>query len=426
MTARMSNNPTRRDFVKTSTVAAGALAGFSVLQHGLSYAADPVKIGLVGCGGRGTGALVNCLSSVENVQLIALGDLYEDRIKKCMDTLKEKNLPGSTVDKDHQFVGFDAYQKVIDAGVDVVFLATPPGFRPQHFEAVINAGKHCFCEKPVATDPVGIRRFIEAGKKSVQKGLSVVAGTQRRHDPAYIETIKRIQDGEIGDVRAFYAYWNMGALWLRPRQDWMTDMHFQTTNWYYFDWICGDHIVEQHVHNLDVCNWIMGDYPEKALGIGGRQVRTQKEYGNIYDHFTVDYEYPNGVRMMSMCRQHKGTDGNVSELVVGAKGTSDPSGRIRGASRWRYRGEKVNPYDQEHVDLFNAIRSGKQINESDTVAKSTLTAIMGRESTYTGKQITWKEIMTSDLNLLPKKFEWGPLKVRPVPQPGEPRSTMQI
>ncbi len=434
MSTAKHNEPTRREFVKKSAAAAGAVAGFSILSHGIGYAADPIKVGVIGCGGRGTGAIMNCLAAGDNIELVAMGDLYEEKVKDCYEYLTKENHPrrkvpapkNVKVTPEKMFSGFDNFEKVINAGVDLVILATPPGFRPQHFEAVVNAGKHCFCEKPVATDPVGIQRFLKAGKASVQKGLCVVAGTQRRHDPAYIETIDRIKKGEIGDVTACYAYWNMGALWLRPRQPGMTDMHFQTTNWYYFDWICGDHIVEQHVHNLDVCNWVMGAYPAKALGIGGRQVRTGEEYGNIYDHFTIDYEYPNGVHMLSMCRQQKGTDGNVSEFIVGAKGQSDPSGRIQGASRWRYRGEKVDPYLQEHVNLINAIRSGNKINESESVALSTLTAIMGRESAYTGKAITWDEIMKSNLDLLPKKMAWGPVKVRPVPQPGEPRSTMAI
>jgi predicted dehydrogenase len=360
---------------------------------------------------------------------VALADLYKDHLDKSLKILTDPNrkegpLKGVEVKADHCFVGFDAYQKLLASGVDLVILATPPGFRPLHFEACVNAGKHIFTEKPVAVDPVGIRRFLAAGELSKQKGLAVVAGTPRRHDPAYLEMIKRIKDGQIGEVLAGRVFWNQGEIWKFERQAGWSDMEWQTRNWYYFDWICGDHIVEQHVHNLDVINWALGATPVKALGTGGRTVRTEPVYGNIYDHFSIDYEYPNGVHLMSMCRQWEGTDRLIGEFITGTTGESQTHGEgdrciLRGSKPWRYRGEKVNPYVQEHVDLIASIRNGKPLNESQNVAEATLTAILGRQTAYTGKEITWEEMLASNLDYSPPRYEFGPLPVRPVPRPGQ-------
>jgi len=425
------NKQSRREFIKSSTVvAASALAGFSILRNSYGQNADPIRVGLIGCGGRGTGAADNCLSAAPNVHLIALADLYRDRLDRCLKNLTDPNreggpLKGVEVKEDHCFVGFDAYKQLLETDVNLVILATPPGFRPIHFEAAIQAGKHVFTEKPVAVDPVGIRKFMAAGELAKQKGLAVVAGTQRRHDPGYQELIKRVQDGQIGEIISARAYWNGGELWKYERKPGWSDMEWQTRNWYYFDWLCGDHIVEQHVHNLDVINWALGAHPVKALGIGGRQVRTAPIYGNIYDHFTIDYEYENGVHMMSMCRQMDGTDRLIAEFLAGSKGTTQTQGRkyiIRGSNPWRYKGEEVNPYVQEHVDLIRSIRQGEPLNEARNVAESTMTAIMGRQSAYTGKVVTWDEMMASDLDLSPPKYEFGPLPVRPVPMPGHQSS----
>ena len=418
----------RREFIKSGTLAAaGALAGFSVIRNAYGQNADPIRLGVIGCGGRGTGAAENCLSAAPNVKLVALADLYQDHLDKCRKNLSDPNreggpLKGVEIDNDLCFVGFDAFKKLLATDIDLVILATPPGFRPEHFEAAVAAGKHIFCEKPVAVDPVGIRRFIKAGELSVQKGLAVVAGTQRRHDPAYQETIKRLQDGQIGDIVAARAFWNGGGLWKYERKAGWSDMEWQTRNWYYFDWICGDHIVEQHVHNLDVINWAMGDHPAKALGMGGRQVLTAPVYGNIYDHFAIDFEYEKGAHMLSMCRHWENCDRLIGEFFVGSAGTCEIVGGryiIRGEKSWRYRGEPVNPYVQEHTDLIASIRSGKPLNESRSVAEATMTAIMGRHSAYTGKEIAWDEIMASDLDYSPPKYEFGPLPVRPVPMPGQ-------
>lgn len=426
-----SRGTTRREFFrKGSLAAAGALAGFSIIRNSYGQNADEIKIGVIGCGGRGTGAVDNCINAAPNIRLIAMADLYQDRLDSSYKNLTDPNrdggaLNGIDVDRDHMFVGFDAYKKLLATDVDLVILATPPGFRPEHFEAAVNAGKHIFTEKPVAVDPVGIRRFMAAGEKAKQKGLAVVAGTQRRHEKGYLELMDRVHNGEIGDVVAARAFWNSGGVWVKPRQSGWNDMEYQTRNWYYFCWLCGDHIVEQHVHNMDVVNWAIGSHPVKALANGGRQVRTGEDYGNAWDHFTVDFEYENGAHMLSMCRHWQEADRMVAEFLQGTKGTTETtSGRyiLRGAQNWRFRGDQTNPYVQEHTDLVGSIRSGNPLNEAQTVAEATMTAIMGRESAYTGKEITWDQIMQSDLDLSPPAYEWGDLPVRPIPMPGQPRA----
>lgn len=409
---------TRREFLITSTAAA---ASFALAQDSNS---GTIRVGLIGCGGRGTGAAEDALQAAKmlkvNLEIVALADLFEDRLKGCRQYLA-KHKDAVKVTDDTCFVGFDAYQKLLKTDVTYVILATPPGFRPIHFEAAIEAGKHVFMEKPVAVDPVGVRRVLEAGKRARMKNLGVVAGTQRRHQKSYLETIQRIKDGAIGEIVAARCYWNQGGLWARKREDGWTDMEWQCRNWLYFDWLSGDHIVEQHIHNIDVINWVVGGYPVKAVGVGGRQVRTDALYGNIYDHFAIDFEYANGVHLLSMCRQQPGTENasNVSEAVVGTKGIADPGGWIRGQEEWRFQGKQTNPYVQEHADLIQSIRDGKPLNEAEQVASSTLTAIMGREAAYTGKVITWDEIYNSNLDLSPAKHEFGPNPARPVPVPGK-------
>ncbi|HUU27228.1 MAG TPA: Gfo/Idh/MocA family oxidoreductase [archaeon] len=423
------SNQTRREFIKSGTIAAAsALAGFSIVRSAYGQNTDPIRLGLVGCGGRGTGAAEDCLSAAPNVHLVALADLFQENIDKSRKTLTDPNrkegpLKGVEVKDDRCFVGFDAYKKLLATDIDLVILATPPGFRPIHFEAAVNAGKHVFTEKPVAVDPVGIRKFMAAGKLAEQKGLCVVAGTQRRHDPGYQELIKRVQDGQIGEVIAARCFWNMGGLWKREHQPGWSDMEWQIRNWLYFCWLSGDHIVEQHVHNIDVINWTLGAHPVKALGVGGRQVRTEPVYGNIFDHFAIDFEYANGIHLLSMCRQWEGADSLVAEFIAGSAGTGQTDGGryiLKGSKPWRYAGEKVNPYVQEHADLLASIRKGTPVNESQNVATSTMTAIMGRQACYTGKEISWDELMASDMDLSPAKYEFGPLPVRPVPKPGQP------
>src|SRR5690606_20462054 len=291
-------------------------------------------------------------------------------------------------------------------------------FRPLHLRAAIDAGKHVFTEKPVAVDPVGVRSVFETSDLARSKNLAIVAGTQRRHDPKYRETIQRIHDGAIGDVVAGNVYWNQGGLWTAERKPEMSDTEWQIRNWLYFTWLSGDHVVEQHVHNIDVANWVMGGHPIRANGVGGRQVRTGPEYGHIYDHFCVEFEYPNGARITSMCRQQDGTAGYVGEFFIGTKGTSNAADTIRGATAWKYSGEEVNPYQQEHADLIASIRAGQPLNEGRQVAESVLTAIMAREAAYTGQDLTWDQVLNANLKLVPDEIAFGDLPVAPVAMPG--------
>ena len=417
----------RREFLSTA-VAAGAGAFSLGAISGTAHAAgsDIIKVGLVGCGGRGTGAAEQSINSSSNVKLHAMGDLFRDHLDNAKDKLAKF---GDKVDVSDErcFVGFDAFQKVIDSGVDLVILATPPGFRPDHIKATIAAGKHLFCEKPVAVDGPGIRKVLAAAEEAKSKNLAVVAGTQRRHQLGYIEAMKRIHGGDIGEIVSARCYWNQGGLWSVERKPQMSDMEYQLRNWLYYTWLSGDHINEQHVHNLDVINWAIGSHPVQAYAMGGRQVRTQPIYGNAFDHFAVDYEYPKGVHALSMCRQIDGTDGNISEAVAGTKGCYDLqagtyvyrpyNGKVE---RTRARDIKErNPYEQEHIDMIESIRSGHPLNELKTVAESTLTAIMGRMSAYTGKVVTWDQALNSKLDLMPKDLKFGPIPTPPVAIPGE-------
>jgi predicted dehydrogenase len=426
------NQTTRREFLKATAVAGtAAAANLSVLANVHAGGSDAIRIGLIGCGGRGTGAADNALHAAKNVKLVAMGDVFPDHLEGCRSRLKSiaasdetvKGL-GNSVDvaDDHCFIGFDAYEKVIHSDIDYVILATPPGFRPMMLEAAVAAGKNIFTEKPVGVDGPGIRKVLAAYEESKKKNLAIAAGTQRRHQAGYLETIAKLHDGAIGDITAGRCYWNQGSLWMKPRKPEWSDMEWQVRNWLYFTWLSGDHICEQHVHNLDVINWIVGKHPVAAVGMGGRQVRTGPEYGNIFDHFAIDYEYPNGVHVMSFCRQIDGCQGNVSEAVVGTKGTCNVSSYvIRGQTSWR-RGRKsddVDPYVQEHTDLIASIRSGKPINELKNVAESTLTAILGRMSAYTGKEVKWELALNSKEETIPAKLEWASLPVPPVPVPGK-------
>jgi predicted dehydrogenase len=416
----------RRDFVKmTGTVSlAVATAGLSTSSR--LFAAnvagtDTIRVGLIGCGGRGAGAAGDCINAAEGVELAAMGDLFEDRLRGSLNNL-QGGLPAEKfkVTDDTAFWGFDAFEKVIATDCNYVILATPPGFRPQHLKAAIEAGKHVFMEKPVAVDPVGVRWVMICADLAAQKGLGIVTGTQRRHQASYIETIKRIHEGALGEIVAAQCYWNQGGLWAVQKQEGWSDMEWQVRNWLYFTWLSGDHIVEQHVHNLDVINWVLQAHPVKALGLGGRQARTDPVFGHIYDHFAIDYEFPNGVHVMSTCRQIDGTAGRVSENVVGTQGKANPGGSIRGETPFRYEGPNPNPYVQEHADLIASIRAGQPLNEGRQIAESTLTAIMGRMSAYTGQEVTWEWAMNeSQLDLSPPKYEMGDLPVPPVAIPGQ-------
>jgi predicted dehydrogenase len=314
--------------------------------------------------------------------------------------------------------------------VNNVILATPPGFRPSHIKAAVEAGKNIFTEKPVAVDGPGVRLCLQAYEEAKSKGLGIAAGTQRRHQKGYLETMQRIKDGAIGQIVAARCYWNQGSLWNKGRQQSWSDMEWQLRNWLYFTWLSGDHIVEQHVHNIDVVNWALGMTPTRAVGMGGRQSRTAPEYGHIFDHFAIDFEYENGVHNMSMCRQIDNCEGNVSEFLVGTKGTCYLRGDnnrfiMKGETNWTFdrKSATTSPYVQEHKDLVESIRAGKPINELKNVAESTLSAIMGRMSAYTGKAITWKMALDSKENLVPEKLAFGSLPVPPVAMPGQTEFT---
>lgn len=415
---------TRRDFLVSSAVTTAVLAASGSYAFA-QEANKKLRVGVVGCGGRGSGAVLNCLEAAPDMEVVALGDLFEDRLNGLKNDLKKRGedpkYKGKIAISDERcFTGFDNYKKVIDSGVDYVILATPPGFRPAHLRYAVEKGKHVFMEKPVAVDPAGVRSVIESAQMAANKKLGIVAGTQRRHQKGYVETIKRIHDGAIGDVVSAQVYWNQGGLWHHGRQPSWSDMEYQVRNWLYYTWLSGDHIVEQHVHNLDVANWVLRAHPVKVVGTGGRQSRTAPEYGHIFDHFALEYEYPNGVRVLSMCRQQDGTASRVAEHVVGTKGTSNAGSSISGPNRFRAEGGN-DPYVQEHTDLINSIRAGKPLNEGRQIAESTLTAIMGRLAAYTGQEISWDQALNLEMNLMPAKMELGPLAVPAVAVPGKTR-----
>jgi myo-inositol 2-dehydrogenase/D-chiro-inositol 1-dehydrogenase len=411
----MSGSLSRREFIVGSSVATASLL---IPRFAHASGSDTIKVGLIGCGGRGTGAAANCVESSPGVVIYAMGDLFPDRLAGSRDTLKGALKEAYQVPDDRAFTGWDAYKKVLAQPVDMVILATPPGFRPIHLAAAIEAGKHIFMEKPVATDAPGIRSIIESSDKAAAKGLAIVCGTQRRHDLAYNEAMKRIHDGAIGDVASMNVYWNQGGLWMNTRQPNWSDMEWQLRNWLYFTWLSGDMITEQHIHNIDIGNWAMNTHPVKAVSLAGRQVRTDPAYGHIFDHFATEFEYANGVKMVSMCRQIDGTDGNVSEWIVGTKGRSDGNNWISGPGEWKWAGERPNPYMLEHRDLIASIRAGKPLNEGRRIAETTMTAIMGRMAGYTGKVVTWDQAINSQEKLVPDTFAFGPMPVPPVATPG--------
>ena len=395
---------TRRELLKSSAVTAGAfvLTG-AAAPLAEARGSNTIRVGVIGCGGRGSGAARDCVGSSDGVKIVALADAFGDQLGGLKNQFK--------VPDNKCFVGLDAYKKLLALDdVDLVILATPPGFRPKQLAAAIAAGKNVFMEKPVAVCPAGIKVVIEASKQATEKKLGVVAGTQRRHEPKYVETMKRIHDGAIGDIVSAQCYWNMGSLWVdRAKNNWANlksgkwaDTEWQIRNWLFIKSLSGDHICEQHVHNIDVINWAFGAIPEQVHGVGGRQARTAAQYGNVFDHFGVEFFYPHDVRTISMCRQIAGTTGRVSERVVGTKGSSNCAGRIEGENKWNYDGTSPNPYVEEHADLIKSIRSGKPLNEGQRIAESTLCAIMGRESAYSRQQFKTSWFMSRcTLDMLP-------------------------
>jgi myo-inositol 2-dehydrogenase / D-chiro-inositol 1-dehydrogenase len=428
----IGDQATRRSFLKTSTAAVvgGSLVGsLGIARSAHAAGDDTIKIGLIGCGNRGTGAANQALRAKGSVKLVAMGDAFADRLAGSLQTLKKEDGIQERIDvpEDRRFVGFDAYKNVLGSGVDLVILATPPGFRPIHLKAAVDADKHVFMEKPVATDAPGVRSVLASAAAAKQKGLGLGVGLQRHHQQAYIETIKRLKDGAIGDIIATRAYWNDAGVWVHPREPGQTDMEYQMRNWYYFNWLCGDHIVEQHIHNLDVINWLKGAYPVRASGMGGRQVRVGKDFGEIFDHHAVEFEYADGSRLFSQCRHIPNCWVSVTEHAHGTRGTANISGgqiTVPGREPWRYRGPKPNPYQVEHDDLFASIRAGSPYNEGEYGALSTMTAIFGRMATYSGQVLAWDKALASEINLQPKEYSFSASP--PVPAVAVPGVTQVV
>jgi len=422
----------RRTFLKAGAAATAASTLFASGVYGQGNN-DQIKVGIIGCGGRGRGAGENVLQAARNVKIVALADAFENRLNGCKRALENfaakdedcKKL-GNTVDVGNRvFTGLDAYKQVIDSPeVNYVILATPPGFRPQHIEAVVNAKKSLFTEKPVAVDAPGYHKVLRAYDESRKQNIAIAAGTQRRHQTGYLEVMKRIHGGEIGDIMGGRCAWNQGILWSVPREKGWTDLTYQMRNWYNFTWLCGDHIVEQHVHNIDVINWAMRAHPIKAVGMGFR-TRNNPDFGHIYDFFSVDFEYPGGVHVISQCRQISNCGNNdISEFVRGTKGTSQLNAyQINGKPLIAgKKGRRNDPYVQEHTDLIESIRAAKPINELRNVAESTMTAILGRMSAYTGQPLTWDQATKSTQNLMPEKLAWDMKLADPeVAVPGKTR-----
>lgn len=420
-----SSDVSRRIFM-TATAGAAFVQGQS---------SGRLKAGLIGCGGRGTQASVDTLTGNPDVELVAMADVFEDKLEGSIRNLRNPEYVARSVSRgqgqkieatpelvssitsrvnvapERRFTGFDAFRKLVNSDIDIVMLCTPPGYRPMHFEAAVNAKKHVFAEKPIATDATGVRQFIAAAKKAEEMKLTVVSGAQRHAERAYIETVDKIQNGAIGDIAGLFAYYLSGPVFHAKARDakW-GDMEWQHRNWYSFLWLCGDQIVEQHFHNIDFMNWVMGTHPVKVVASGGVAWRGKEElYGNIYDHMNSDFEYPNGVRLTSHCRQYpQGLHRNVSDLIVGTKGKSN--GRDLGTP-------DTNSQVKEHIRLVNSITGkGPYLNEGTAVAEATLTCIMAREAAYSGQEITWDMAMNSKQDLMPKAFDYD-LKMNPPPVP---------
>ena len=431
------NRNSRRDFCKNSALISGGLLLPATSMNAMYNVFDnkKLKLAVVGCGGRGTGAVIQALNADDNVELVAMADAFEDRldgslsnIVKEMGESKKINVP-----KENRFVGFDAAKKAMDLA-DVVILATPPGFRPQHFEYAVNAGKHIFMEKPVATDVPGVRRVLAAAKKAKENKLNVVVGLQRHYQDSYLIAMDQLKQDKIGKIVSGQVYWNSGGVWVRERQKGQSELEYQMRNWYYFNWLCGDHILEQHIHNIDVANWFIGEYPISAQGMGGRQVRKGKDHGEIFDHHFVEFTYPSGAVIASQCRHQPETMNRVSEFFQGTKGTVSTSGDEVKMMGWsgdtifEHRGkDDPNPYQVEHIRLFESIRNGDVLSDAENGAKSTMAAILGRMATYSGRVVKWDEAMKSDLKLAPDDLTWeSPAPVQPngdgfydIPTPGK-------
>lgn len=433
--------PSRRDFLRTSSTAVAAASAASVLpieRSAWAAGSDEIKVGLIGCGGRGSGAANQALSTKqEGVKLYAMADAFKDRLDGAHSNLRNAKPEKVDVSDDRKFVGPEGYKSVIDK-CDLVILTTPPGFRPYHFEAAVNAGKHVFMEKPVAVDSPGVRKVLETAKVADEKNLKVVVGLQRRYQNCYLDALKQVKEqGIIGDIVSGQVYWNGGGIWFRDRLPGQSELQYQVQNWYFFTWLCGDHINEQHIHNIDVANWFIGGHPEKAQGMGGRMQRVDKKFGQIYDHHYVEFTYANGVKVNSQCRHQSGVFNAVREEFTGTKGILylDNAGRCyandhKGNTIWKYRaarggddaqakaegkgkGKKAanrggdpDPYQVEHDTLQAAVRENKPLNNAYYGAESTMTAVMGRMATYSGKELTWDQALNSKVQHMPNIITW--------------------
>ena len=428
------NQASRRDFIKTTaaaTVAATAANAF-IARAANALGDATIKIALIGCGGRGSGACSQALSTAGPTKLIAVADAFHDNALIALGNIKQEHGDKVDVPPENVFSGFDAYKKAIDSGADLIVIATPPGFRSYHVEYAIKQGKHVFAEKPVATDPAGVRRFLAAAAEAKQKNLKLGIGLQRHHQKNYIETVQRIHDGALGDIRLLRVYWNDAGVWVRGREEMarrkadmiakglpvgvpgpLTEMEYQMRNWYYFVWLNGDHITEQHIHNLDVANWVMKGHPVEARGLGGRQVRNGIDHGEIFDHHAIEYTYADGTKMLSQCRHQAGCKNDVSEHAHGTKAFCDIGGghifepNENGQTVWRYKGRgDKNPYQVEHDDMQNAIRNDLPYNEGEYGAHSTFTSILGRMASYSGNPVRWDDAINSQVNIMPETFAW--------------------
>lgn len=435
-TGTVAADSSRRRFLGASgALVAGAIAVPTILTASRSFGQSapakapidsrgkPIRVGLVGCGGRGTGAALDALKASPDSTIVAVGDVFTDRMLSCAGALAQHGKGRGEVPSANQFAGFDACDKVLATDCDLVILATPPGFRPRQYAKAIAAGKHVFFEKPVAVDPSGVRMVIAASEEAATKKLCVVTGTQRRHQLCYLQAMAMLKDGAIGKPVAARCYWNQGGLWHKDPNPKLSEIENQIRNWLYYTWLSGDHICEQHVHNIDVMNWAMGDHPTRAVAVGGRQVRTGPEFGTINDHFAVDFDYPGDRFGASMCRQEDGTDGRVDEIIYGTEGvlyTRPGFAEIKGAHPWKFTGDDNNPYVTEHVDLQDAVRgNAPYINEGKRVAESTMTAILGRMCAYTGKDLTWDAAIADPMNLVPEHPHAGAAPKSSVAMPGK-------
>ncbi|MGM0488782.1 MAG: Gfo/Idh/MocA family protein [Planctomycetota bacterium] len=407
-----SRSATRRDFLKTSSAMA-MVTGIGLARSAHAAGSDEIRIALVGCGGRGTGAAVNALNAQPNVKLVALADAFPERVERAQKSLLTRfDKQRVAVSEDHKFVGLDAYDKALAADVHLVLLCTPPGFRPTQFQAAVDAGKHVFMEKPLAVDAPGYRKIRAANEVAKQKGLLVAVGHHLRHEKKHTEVIQQIHDGAIGDIHFMRAYFNTGRIWVRPRRPEQTELQYQVNNWYHFTWLSGDHITEQHVHDLDVCNWMVNDHPVEAQSLAGRQRRDDEDYGEIFDHHAVEFTYASGVKLFSYCRQIGGCWGSFSEHAHGANGTVNIQGH--GSSTITRRGQEPvvrergrDGHQVEHDHLFQALLAGRPYNEVDMTVDSTMTAILGRMASYSGKIVTWDDAIHSELDLAPDELAWN-------------------